>query len=187
MKQNIIGFSYLGGLISQQEIDEIKKTLSDVDIEVREFDKEGEFVASIDELTNVISIILHYSLISSFIYSVAPNAAWDAIKVITIQTWKKARGKKYKKVQSGRIDEKNITFGVEVKLDNNNFNFKFEGIQSEEEANIALDKILTFLREQHKSTVEDGRKAFIGTYNSNQKEWNVEDFIEILKKSGKLK
>jgi len=168
--------NYIGGAIPTNDLELFEELLAKNDIEFRMHDYAGEYRASIDDLTGVISIILEATLITSFAHSIGSNAAWDAIKLMTVKVWGRTVNKKYSKVTASGIEEKNVTFSLRANLKTDNYSFKIDGIQSQEELSVAMDKVLTYL-DQQKSKV-DQHKIYTAIYDNKNKEWIVKDFLQ---------
>lgn len=172
-----VGLRYLGGAIPSDDVEFFKGLMAENNIDFKTHDYEGEFRASFDEIIGTISIFIGgTNTITSFVQSIGASATWDIIKLMTVKIWSSARGKKYSKITSRRVEEKDITICVKADLKTDNYYFKIDGMRSSDEVNEAMDKVLTFL-DQQKSKV-DQHKIYSAIYDSDKKEWKAIDFLK---------
>ncbi|WP_188068828.1 hypothetical protein [Brevibacillus brevis] len=175
----LLALHYLSGPIMASDINEIKNILKKVNVSLIELDKTGEYTASLDDFTNVISILINTPLLLNIVQGIGTNALWDAIKLVTVSTWKKVLGKKYKKITSRQVEERSITFGIEASFNRiASYNFRFDGLTSEDEMNKALDKILDFLREQKDKEKEEEWTVYLGNFNIEEEKWETRNLLE---------
>ncbi|MEE5179616.1 hypothetical protein JDW21_11520 [Bacillus subtilis] len=176
-----VGLRYLGGAIPKEDIEDFRRLLTEHDIEFKTHDYERRPQASFDEISGVISIFLEASLVSSFIQAIGTNATWDAIKVIVKKVWLTTRGKKYSKITSRGVEEKEVTISVRANLKTDDYFFKIDGLKDSGELDRAMDKILTHLEAQKSKS--DKNKIFEVTFDGESKEWISKDFLkEIMEK-----
>ena len=184
---NVIHLEYLGGLIEENEIKEIEKTLSSVNIELSSYDKSGLPRASIDDYINVVFFAIHAPLITDIIHGVLTGFVWDSIKLTIKKVWNKIAQKQYFKVSSDTSENRNITFGVQVYLNKNTgFNFRLEGELSEDIINDSLDKVIDCLKDQQLNKTY--KHPYLMIYNTKSHEWkkfDVEEQIKLRKKTKK--
>gem|GEM_PF-6522608 len=181
-KVNIIGLHYLSGVLTEIELEEIKIRLAEVDITLVLNDRSGLFYNSIEELTNVFSVVLSGITLTNLISGIIPNVAWDCVKGSITQIYKKVNGKKYNKINSSGIEERTISIGVEAKLETKEFNFRFDNISSEQTFLSALDRILVFLNEQKEEKLENilVTKEYVVTYSEDKEIWIEKNFDVII-------
>lgn len=147
---NVIHLEYLGGMISEEDIKLFENKLSENGLELSRFDKEGVMYASFDDFQLATYFIVSQPLLNELLKGIATNSIWDTIKFISITTWNKVKKKNYTVLTSSQSKKKEISFGLNVKLDKNtSFNFKLDGDVNEETIENSLDKVLDFLKEQH--------------------------------------
>lgn len=150
-KPNTYGILYenLGPVLSSEEYDYyLKSELNQYNIELVEINRSGEITNNIEEITNVINFTISSSLVIGIINGILPNAAWDTIKVLTSKVFRKVKTQKYTKVTSNKVEEKAISFGIDLSIANDKYTFKFESITQDETMLEALDKILIFAENQ---------------------------------------
>lgn len=175
---------YLGRAIPNEDIEDFRRLMTEHNIEFKTHDYEGRPQASFDEISGVISILLDASLVSSFVQTIGTSAAWDAIKLIVKKIWLTTRGKKYSKITSSGVEEKEVTFSVRANLKTDDYFFKIDGLKDSDQLDRAMDKILTYLEKQ-KSRVDNNR-IFEGIFDRKSEEWIIKDFLkEIIEKQNK--
>jgi len=146
---NVIHLEYLGGLISESDIAMFEDKLSENGLELSRFDKDGVMYASLEDFQLTTYFIVSQPLILELLKGIAANSIWDTIKFLSITTWKKVRNRNYTFLRSTEVKKKEITFGLNVKLNKNtSFNFKLDGDIEEKTIRKSLDKVLDFLKEQ---------------------------------------
>ena len=129
--------------MKSSDIEEIKAILNKVKLDMYDYNRNGVFVNNADDFSNIVSLVINTPLLIHILKYIGPNATWDAIKMSSIFAWKKARGKYITKVFSGgRTEEKPVTIGIEVNINpSTNYNFRFEGLNTEKELSVALKEI----------------------------------------------
>ena len=145
---NVLHLEYLGELNNSNLI-EINNKLETAGLELSSYDKSGVMYNTFEEYSLVTFFVLNQALLLRVLEGVGTNALWDVIKFTLLSVRNKIKGEKYSKNTAGTIEEKNITFGLQVNLDNNTgFNIKLDGDVSDDIIENSLDKVLDFLREQ---------------------------------------
>lgn len=179
-----IGLRYIEGAIPKEDIDYFKKIMNEKGIDFRAYDYGGRPQASFDELLGVISIFLDGSIISSIVQTIGSNAVWDTIKLMIKKVWLRIHGKKYSKVTSKGVEEKEVTLSVRVNLKTDEYFFKIEGMKDLNELERAMDKILTCIEDRKLNN--DNNKIFEGNFDRESDKWIVKDFLkEMLEKQNK--
>ncbi|MEK4512124.1 hypothetical protein EJP82_12050 [Paenibacillus anaericanus] len=176
--------SYISGSLNENDIFHIEEKLKENGIEFKSIDKSGKFTASLDEFSNVYSFLITSTLSSALLTGALTNAVWDSIKYISLFTFKKFKGKKYNKISDGRIEEKKVTYGIEIKANNDHYNFKFTGLTSDEVLLEALDKILPHIKSKPNESSKiytPGLPNYIVSYDEKLKIWIAKETNEIIK------
>ncbi|AUS26757.1 hypothetical protein MKX36_12165 [Paenibacillus sp. FSL W8-0439] len=182
-----LGLLYVSGILKEDDLLILRSNLKKNGIELKSFDKNGNITASIEDFTNVYSFLINSSLLAGLVSGVIASAAWESIRYVILHTFKKVKDKKYNKITSKGIEEKEATLGIEVKVNNNHYNFRFNGISSEKAFHEALDKIIPLLVSVQSQTIETHEKSipeiptFIGTYDEKTCLWVVRETSEIIK------
>lgn len=127
-----LGLYYLSGPIEESDLSLISSDLNENGIEFKALDKSGKVTASIDEFSNIFSFLVNSPLAMSLVSGILASATWENIKKVILRTFKKVKDKKYNKVTKNGVEEKEITFGIEMKINNDHYNFKFNGISSDD-------------------------------------------------------
>lgn len=175
---NSIDLYFLSGIIEECDLVNIRNAFNKVDLKVNELDRNGVPQANADDFSNIISLVINTPLLLLILKETWPNVLWDVIKFSSIHVWNKARNKIYTKVSSGgKTVEKTVTIGIVVNIDSvTNYNFRFEGLNSEEQLGIALDKTFKFLEETSKQSQK--YKYYLGKYNVEKEEWEMRDLLQ---------
>lgn len=174
-KINIYTF---GDIIPNEDIQLFSTHLANDGIMVTVNDMEGQVTAiDVELLTNVVSFVIQTPILAPLIAVTGHGATWDAIKLLSKSTWSKVKGQKYTRYYSDRAEVKNMTFGISARINNNDYTFNLDGIESGNDVELAMDKILDFLREQ---TNNQQWQTYIGKFNNDGKEWEIKTLGDIL-------
>ncbi len=107
-----LGMVYIGGLYNKSDLDEYKNDLKKVGLDFKSLDKSGQIYNKIEEYSFLAFIMFQTPLILDILKGCISASVWEGIKLFIIKAWKKARGEKYKKITSNKIEEKNVSFGL---------------------------------------------------------------------------
>jgi hypothetical protein len=173
----MINIYTLGDIIPFEDIKLLSTHLEKDGVEVIVNDMENQVTAFETELSNVISFVLQTPILAPIIALTGHSATWDAIKVIAKSTWNRVKGQKYTRYYSSRTEVKDITVGISARINNNEFSFNLDGIQSGNDVAMAMDKILDFLREQKQS---QQWQTYYGRFNNDSKQWEIKELGEII-------
>jgi hypothetical protein len=166
---NIIHLQHLGQF-SNDELQEINKNLSSVNLELSSYDKSGDFSASLETSELIAYFLIHQQLINEILKNVGNNAIWEIVKSSLLFGWKKLRNDKYYKITSSTKEEKKVKYGLKVELDKNTrFEFELSGDLDKEIIENSLDKILDFLKDQKKN--ETSKLKTSTKYSKKEKKW----------------
>lgn len=191
MKESVIpeytlGLCYLSGPIEASDLSLISSELNAIGIELKVLNKSGIVTASIEEFTNVFSFLVNSPLAMGLVSGILASATWESIKKVILHTFKKVQDKKYNKMTRNGVEEKQITFGIEIKINNDHYNFNFNGISSDEAIHEALDKIIALLQSKQSLSSESnvlagsGLPNYIATYDEVSKIWVVRETNRII-------
>lgn len=181
-----LGLFYLSGPIEENDLSLISSDLNENGIEFKALDKSGRVTASIEEFTNVISFLVNSPLAMSLVSGILASATWESIKSVMLRTFKKVQDKKYNMITRNGVEEKQITFGIEIKINNDHYNFNFNGISSDEAIHHALDIIIPLLQSKQSLSNESntligsGLPNYIATYDEVLKIWVVRETKKII-------
>jgi hypothetical protein len=166
---NIIHLQHLGQF-SNDELQEINKNLSSVNLELSSYDKSGDFSASLETSELIAYFLIHQQLINEILKNVGNNAIWEIVKSSLLFGWKKLRNDKYYKITSSTKEEKKVKYGLKIELDKNTrFEFELSGDLDKEIIENSLDKILDFLKDQKKN--ETSKLKTSTKYSKKEKKW----------------
>lgn len=181
-----LGLFYIPGVLTEGDLSLIEKNMAEHEIEFKRLDKSNKTTASLEYFTNTISFFMNPSLLMGIVSGVIASATWDSIKRTIAKSFEKIQNKKYNKVTRDSTEEKSITFGIEMRINDDNYNFKFNGILSTEIVYEALDKIISLIKEE-KSTTKEERilteskwSNYVATYDETTKLWIVKRADEII-------
>ncbi|WP_145050770.1 hypothetical protein [Paenibacillus xylanexedens] len=181
-----LGLFYVSGPIDESDLLLMSSDLNENGIQFIALDKSGQIYASIDEFSNVFSFLVSSSLAMGLVSGILASATWDSIKTVILRTFKKVKNKKCNKITKNGVEEKQITFGIEVKINDDHYNFKFNGISSDEAMREALDNIMSLLQNKQSLSSEinhlsgSGLPNYIATYDEVSKIWIVRDTNKIM-------
>ncbi|ASR46568.1 hypothetical protein B4V02_07710 [Paenibacillus kribbensis] len=181
-----LGLFYLSGHLEESDFSLIKSDLNENGIGLKAIDKSGRVTASIEDFTNVFSFLVNSPLAMGLVSGILASAGWESIKTVILRTFKKIRSEKYSKITRNGVESKQITFGIEIKINNDHYNFNFNGISSDEAIHEALDKIIPLLKDKQLQSNESnivlasGLPNYIATYDEALKIWIVRGTNEII-------
>lgn len=176
MEEKSLGvcFNYYKGLFDADELESQVTSLKQAGIQVYELDKTGQVMAFLDEFTNQISIMLSSSLIQAYCLGLLANSTYDSLKRTIFWMWNSLHGKKLTKVQSGHIKEKEATFGLQLKVDQNTqIDFRLTGDVSDELKSRCIDKAFEVMMTVPRGT----ERRPINWFSSYS--WDCQDWIII--------
>ena len=139
---NVVHLDYFGSMLDADELVLLNNKLADAALELSSFDKSGIPYNSLQDFSLQAYIAISASVLGNLLSGIGPNAAWDAIKCVTVYTWHRFR--KIKTIGS----KQSMNFGLKVNIGNGNgLELKLDGDFSEETALKALDKGLKLMRD----------------------------------------
>lgn len=183
---NVIHLQYLG-VFENEELEDINQILKKAELELSSYNYIGITQNNIESFTLVTFLVINRPLIIELLKGLATNVAWDIIKETIFFARDKIKGKKISKVTSASVEEKDITFGLKVNLDENtSFSFELKGNLSNEVIEHSLDKVLDFLKDQKIKTTYQ-IPDFVKFSEKDNKWVKIDVMKEIKKKSKKEK
>lgn len=181
--EDALHIQYLGNTIDESDFERYEEKLSEVGFKLSRFDESGEVKQSLDSFSLVSFILLNEHVFSGLYSDIQGNLKWDVIKFLLRSLYGKLKGKKYQRIRAGSIEEKEISFGLKVKLDKNTqFDFSFTNLDKET-FNKSLDKILGFLEKKDKN--QEYKLPNFVEYDSKKKKWAEINVMEEIKKKAK--
>lgn len=182
---NVLHLEYLGEL-NDSDLSDINNKLQSAGLELSSFDKSGVMYNSLEEFSLVTFFVLNQPLVIELLKGIGTNALWDTIKFSVLSVRNQIKGKSYSKNTAGKIEEKQLKFGLQVNLDKNTgFNIELDGNVSDEVIESSLDKVLDFLKEQQprdKYQIPD-----YVYYSEKEEKWIKLDVMEEISKKTKAK
>ena len=118
LNNNTITIEYLKGLLSSEDIDELKQSFNDTDTLVEVKSYPPRVMAAIDELFSDIAINLSSDVVSGIFIGVISNGVFAALISCLKKIRYRVKNKKLHKVSAGEITDK--TPNVYIKIDNLN-------------------------------------------------------------------
>ena len=175
-EDNIIYLKY-PGCLSENDINELSDILKGANIQLETNNSAGKVTASFDAFNFFTSLALSSPVVIELIKGIGTNALWDIIKFSITSIRNKVIGEKIYRITSSGQTEKEMTFGVKMKLDKNTtFDFELNGHLSEEIVSESLDKMLDFMREQKPNTQYE--HSLYVKFSSDKKKWEGINVLE---------
>lgn len=172
--ESVMHLDYYSWVISQDDLDEYEKEFVNIGLQFGSYDKNGQMSASLEDLSLITALCLSQITVQAILEGTLTNAVWDTIKMVTLNIWRKSKGKHYTKMQVGLIEKMPISFGIKAQLDENtSYEFELNGNFSDEATLQSMDKILTFLKEQ--SLNQQYKFPFYTKYDEKTGKWNATD------------
>jgi hypothetical protein len=182
--EHVFHLTYYSGIIFRSDLTEYEKLVLKIGGEFSNYDKNGDFHNSLDSFTLDTFLVLSSITVQSFLANTINNASWDITKHLILKIWRKSKNKVITQLTSSRSENKNLTFGVKVSIDQKTMlNFKLQGDISEDVVLSSLDKIIDFTRNQQLNTSYKHPKLV--EYNKKDQRWEATDVDRKLKKIAK--
>lgn len=182
---NVLHLEFLGEL-SEEELKEIETKLSEAKLELSYHNKSGIPYALLEDYTLVTFFVIHQALMLDILKNIGMSAAWDAVKWSLLFGRDKLRGKKYNKLQGGKITEKEIKFGFNAQLDKHtSINFELNGNLDREVIEKAIDKTLSFIGEYKRNQAY--KISDYVYYDEKKEQWIKVDVEKEIRKKAKKK
>lgn len=180
-----VGLVYIDSIFKQEEIEDFHELLNIEGIEFRTLDKKREITANIEDLNSVITIMLDFVGTSGVLVSIGASAAWDGIKSMVKYVVINTKGKKFLKVTSKKVEEKDRTISITTRINNKEFHFSLDGLKSAEEVDLALERLLPLIEKQF-AVVEGNNEIYIAKFDKKLNEWATKNFLEEIRKNNGL-
>lgn len=175
-----VGLLYIDDFFKEDEIEHMNNLLNIEGVEFKGVNKGQELIASVDELFPAITIAMDFLKSNGFFVSVGASATWDGFKTMVKYVVVKLDGKKFYKVTSNNIVEKESVLSIVTSINGNEMHFKLDGLRNSEEIDSALDKILPVIERQ--LSKEDKNQIYIADFDKELHEWATKNFLEEVKK-----
>lgn len=181
---------YYKGLLDEDGYRIQKDKLRQIGIDIVEYDKSNIPMMSYEDLENIISIVINSSTLHFLLNNIVlTGIAYDIFKKSIIWIWDNLKGKKITKLYSGgKIEEKEVSFGLKIQCDKNNITMRLSGDYSDEDKNKCIDRAFDYLKDkQEKSSVNDKPSRTWVRYDYNTKNWYEVDILKEMHKTTKEK
>jgi glucose-6-phosphate 1-dehydrogenase len=140
---NAVHLDYYAPILEQSELDEYSAALEKTGLQLSSFNKSGIVYASMEDYTNLVRVVINDELTKTLVVGVATNLLWDVIKEITKKIWHQVVGQKLSHNNGTRVTQKELTFGIDFKLDpNTGIAFRLDGRLTSGSINGALDEAI---------------------------------------------
>ena len=164
------------GELNDIELGNIEKILENENLEFGYFNDSGFIKNSLDEFTLDTFFQISYPIVVVLTQNITGSALWEVIKESIIFAFKKIKVKKLTRIQGDKIEQKNIKFGVKLRVDKTTeLEFELNGNLNDEMINNSLDKILDVIK-NNKSN--DGFR--LPKYYEFENDWEMKDFQKYL-------
>lgn len=165
---------YYKGIFDDDELKQHKNKLSNVGIKLIERDISNQIMMFMDDFTNQISLIVSNPLVQAYLLGLMTNASYEVLKKSIIWMWNSSVGKKLTKLHmGGGQEEKEATFGMQIKIDNwTKTDFRLSANVSDEQKSISIDKAFEIL-----NSIPRGKNRkpidWFANYSWENNEWMI--------------
>lgn len=176
---------YYKGIFDESEYELQKDKLRQEGILIGECDKSNIPMASADDIFNMVSLVIGNPAFQNLFNSVViPGIKYDLLKLLIIWMWNSLKGKTLKKLYAnGKLEEEDITFGLDIQLDKNRITMKLSGDVSDEDKNKCIDKAFEFLKDKHNNlSLNDRTSTTVARYDYEKEKWNEVDIYDEVKR-----
>lgn len=176
-------FEYYKGILDEDGLEERKKSLRDVGIVLVERDKSNKLMAFMDEFTNQVSLVISNPLFIAYILGLLTSASYDVMKSTIVWIWNSVQGKQITKFRmGGKQEEKEATFGIQVRVDaNTKIDFRLSGDVSDELKSKCIDRAFGMMNKVQKGK-EHRPIDWFAHYSWDEDEWVFVNVIEEINK-----
>lgn len=181
---NAVHINYFYGIITADDLEDADSKLKSVELELSSYDKSGVAYASLEDFTNLMNVIVNHEITKNIVFGVVGNIVWETIKAITLNVFKKVKGKSITKV-STKPTKNELTFGIHLSLNKNTgFEFRLDTKLSTETIDKALDQAKDYVKTQTPN--ERYKHPTFLYYDEKKHEWIAVDVMaELNKKTAK--
>jgi hypothetical protein len=180
--KQMVQLSYYRGLFDLDELEKQKARLSNAGIEFSEYDKSGIIMHSVDNFTNMVSLAINSTLVQGLLFGVLTNGSYDILKNTIVWMWNSLRNKSLTKIHSGeRIEEKEVTFGLDLCIDNTTrIGFRLSGDVSDELKINCIDKAFKLAKTYKRKSVP--MVSEFAKFDWEKGEWYLVDIYKEIQK-----
>lgn len=175
-----IRLKYIGGLIEDEVLDDLEKTLSDHSITLNKYDTSGVLMASAEELIAPIALMLTSEVTQAYVLGLTTNAFYDIIKTTVLTIWNQITGKKYTKYNHIKSEEIEATFDLDVRTPGKvKVQFKLKGDVPDHLKEKCIDKAFEII---DRNELPENRFGYISRFNQDNESWEVYDQMDYVRK-----
>jgi hypothetical protein len=182
---DVIHLNYLGPLVDEKSLLELKSDLEEVKIRLSSWDDFGAIKASLEDFSLQVFLLISNPISLEILKTIGLNSVWETIKYSTLKLHTKifnTPSKESKKIAN------QINFGFEMKVnDKVSFEFKLDGDLSEDLILNTMDNALDLIREHDGQSIPVLELPVYCIYDKKKGKWKKVDVIEEVKKKGKKK
>jgi hypothetical protein len=161
---NVVHLDCFSGVLDEDDVKYINTELEAGLMELSRFDKSGIVFANLQDYSIPICYIISSPMVVSLLSGVGQNALWDAIKKVTLYTWKKVWRTKNINLT------KNLNFGLRVNINKETtLELKMEGDFSEVTMLKSLDKVIKLIRDTQSRPQPQFSNFFV--FDPDLEEW----------------
>lgn len=177
-----IQFKYYSGFIENNILDDFEEKLSNHSIKLSKNNISGTLQMSAFDIISHFCLFLPPDLTNSLLSSVI----YDLLKAPLIQIWRSLSGEKIQITTSnGRIEEKDISLGIQFKAEHNNYELKIPLSLSEELKETCINEMFAFIKGQSAKNSNNFdpmlMENYIVIYNEKDQKWEKIELVEIIK------
>ncbi len=171
---NVVHINYYDGVITSDDLTLCSSLLKNADIELSSYDENGVLYNSLEDYTNLMSVVLNDELTKSIIFGVLGNFVWDTIKTITKNVFNKVK-------ENNKSTKREITFGIHLSLNKNTgFKFRLNSKMSSETIDKSLDHAKEFVKTQQPN--EEYQLPIFLYYDNKNNVWIPVNILEDIRK-----
>lgn len=174
-----IRLDYYKGIISENDLSLLKNNLSEVDIELMEYDQTDIPMACLDLFTSQINLNLSEALTQAIIYGIITNTIYDILKTAILSMWNNLKGKTLNKLQGGVIKEEKVSLSVKTKFKDSIVNFRLPEEIPNQQKQQCINELFEFAKEVQPTTRPSSQYAI---YDLQASRWKIINISEEIKK-----
>jgi len=165
---------YYDGIISNEIIEEIEFDLKEISIGFYKHDKSKIIFNSLEDYTNKIILFLSSDIIQAYALGLITNVTYDILKKLILKIINDIKGKNITLRSSSKIEEKEVTFGLKIKISEDNLlDLRLSGEFSEEIQSKIIDQAFEVMKNINQNISSEIRSDYFAHYDIRKERWNL--------------